>query len=74
VKKIKDITDGLLNYINKNGLKKYIVAQKAGLTASQFSAVLNKKRKLEVNEFIRICEALKTTPEELKNFELRETC
>lgn len=60
-----DIRDGIEPIIEKFGMKKNKVAQKAGLTPQQLCDVINKRRKLEANEFLAICNALRTTPSEI---------
>lgn len=39
-------------------MKQTAVAQKAGVTQQQFTDIINKRRRLEANEFISICDAI----------------
>jgi len=45
-------------YILKAGLKQNAVAERAGISPSVFSAMLNEKRKITVEEYFAICDAL----------------
>lgn len=63
-----DIREYLRLYIEEHGLIQAVIAAKAGLTASQFSSVLKKSRKLDANELFKICKALYITPDQLKRY------
>lgn len=52
------------NYISEAGLKFGAVAEKAGIPANTFSAMMNGKRKITVEEYFMICKALNVSPEE----------
>lgn len=45
-------------YISQKGLKLVAVANKAGIPLNTFSAMVNGKRKITVEEYVRICAAL----------------
>lgn len=45
-------------YLVKNGLKQSYVAEKAGISETIFCMMLNDKRRIEVNEYMRICDAI----------------
>ena len=45
-------------YILKAGLKQNVIAERAGIPESIFSAILNNKRKITVDEYFAICDAL----------------
>ena len=45
-------------YISQKGLKLGAVANKAGIPRNTFSAMVNGKRKITVEEYVRICAAL----------------
>jgi len=45
-------------YISQKGLKLGAVANKAGIPLNTFSAMVNGKRKITVEEYVRICAAL----------------
>ena len=45
-------------YILKAGLKQNVIAGRAGIPANVFSAILNNKRKITVDEYFAICDAL----------------
>ena len=61
-----DIRRALKNFIDQSSVyNQAALAKKAGLTPSQLSAVLNKKRKLSADEFFSLCMALGVTPNDL---------
>ncbi len=45
-------------YLIKNGIKQSYIAKKAGIPENIFCMMLNDKRRIEVNEYMRICDAL----------------
>ena len=50
-------------YMKEKGIKGTVVAEKAGITQQQMSAILNQKLQLKADVFFRICEALEVPPE-----------
>lgn len=56
----RDIMVGskIKNYLIENGIKQSFVADKAGLTVSQMSAICNGDRNIDVVTYARICKAL----------------
>lgn len=50
-------------YLNDNGLKQKVVAQKAGIPNTAFNAILNGKRTLYADDLRAICLALNVSPE-----------
>lgn len=63
-----DVRDNIRNYIRDKGLTQSIMAERAGMTPAKLSATLLKKRKLEVGEFISLCEAMGVSMEEMRNY------
>lgn len=53
-------------YMIKKGLKQKYIAEKAGIPEPIFCMMLNDKRKIEVNEYMRICDALGVPLEQFK--------
>ena len=45
-------------YIEFQGLKQKVVAEKAGLPPQTLNDILNERRKIEVTEYFAICRAL----------------
>lgn len=45
-------------YITKNGIKQNFIAEQTGIPAPIFNLILNNKRRIDVNEYIKICEAI----------------
>lgn len=45
-------------YLVTNGLKQECIAEKAGIPGSIFCMMMNDKRKIEVNEYMKICDAI----------------
>lgn len=60
-----DARDGIQRAIQNSGLNQIIVAQRAGLSEQQLCDIVNKRRKLDVNEMFAICEVVGTTPNAL---------
>lgn len=50
-------------YIDSNGLKQKVVAEKAGISAVTFNAIMNGKRTLYADDLRAICLALNVSPE-----------
>lgn len=50
-------------YIEENGYKQLVVAQKAGISKVTFNAILNGKRTLYADDLKAICLALNVSPE-----------
>lgn len=50
-------------YIDKNGIKQCVVAQKAGISNNTFNAIMNGKRTLYADDLRSICLALNVSPE-----------
>lgn len=60
-----DIRECLKPAIDKKGYKCGFVANEAGLTDQQLSDIMGKRRRLEANEFMEICRAIKMSPDEV---------
>ena len=52
------VAEKISNYMREKGIKGTVIAQKAGITQQQMSAILNQKMQLKADVFFRICEAL----------------
>ena len=63
------VNDRVCKAISDSGLKQKFVADKIGMSEPAFSALLAGKRKIDVDEFFRICTVLKMRPEVLYNYE-----
>lgn len=50
-------------YIDENGLKQFVVAQKAGISKVTFNAMMNGKRTMYADDLRSICLALNVSPE-----------
>lgn len=57
------VAEKISNYMREKGIKGTVIAQKAGITQQQMSAILNQKMQLKADVFFRICEALEVSPE-----------
>lgn len=51
--------------IERKGLKKHIVASKAGYSKQQFSNLLNSRKTIKASDVLRIANALEVTPNDL---------
>ena len=56
-------------YLREEGLTQVGVSRKTGIPADQLSLTLNGKRKLTVDEFVRICDAIKKTPNDFVGYD-----
>lgn len=45
-------------YLKANGIKQTYVSEKTGIPAPILNMMLNDSRKIEVNEYIKICDAI----------------
>lgn len=59
------IIENTRRIINRKGLKNRAVAERAGLSDKQFSALLNHRRIIKDIDVIAIANALEVTPNEL---------
>ena len=59
------IADNTRRIIAERGLKNRAVAERAGFSEKQFSAILNKRRVVRDIDVIAIAQALDVTPNEL---------
>lgn len=50
-------------YMKAKGIKGTVIAEKAGISQQQMSAILNNRLQLKADVFFRICEALEVPPE-----------
>jgi len=57
-----DMRDTIRETIVERGYKQGVIARRVQLTPAKLSATLNKKRKLEGNELINLCEVLEIDP------------
>jgi len=55
------LRENIAAYLEHNGIKQNFVAEKAGITSMAMSAIINGKRALGAEEYIRICNALNVT-------------
>ena len=51
-----------------SGLKQRFIADAIGMSEPTLSAVLSGKRKVDVDEFFRLCQVLQKSPSELYNY------
>ncbi len=53
-------------YLEENGIKQTFVSKKAGIPAPILNMILNDNRKIEANEYMRICDAIEVPLEQFK--------
>ena len=53
-------------YLEANGIKQSFVSEKTGIPASILNAMLNNNRKIEANEYMKICDAIGVPLEQFK--------
>lgn len=64
-----DIRENLNSYITDGAVKQCEIAKRAGMTPAKLCAVLKKRRALEANELFDLCDALGTTPDQLRSYQ-----
>ena len=64
-----DIRDNLSAIIREKAFVQAEIARRSGLTPVKLGAVLAKKRKLDANELLRVCEVISITPDEVANYQ-----
>lgn len=60
-----DARDGLAAIIAESGYYQKYIAHQVGLTEQQLTDILKKRRKLDANEMIALCNVLEVTPNDL---------
>lgn len=55
------VREKIAKYLKEKGIKQDYVAKQAGLSSNAFSALVNGKRNLDVEEYIKICTALEVS-------------
>lgn len=60
-----DARDGLAAVIAESGYYQKYIAHQVGLTEQQLTDILKKRRRLDSNEMIALCQVLGVTPNDL---------
>ena len=60
-----DIRDSLKLYLDAHDVVQAQLAVAAGMTRQKLNAVLHKQRKLDANEFMKICDVLEISADDL---------
>ena len=63
-----DIRDNLAAIMKEKAYVQAEIARRAGLTPMKFGAVLAKKRKLDANELLRVCDVISMSPDTVANY------
>lgn len=45
-------------YLERNGIKQIFVSEQTGISANKLNMMLNDNRKIEANEYMKICDAI----------------
>lgn len=53
-------------YLEENGIKQTFVSEKTGIPAPILNMMLNDNRKIEANEYMKICDAIGVPLEQFK--------
>ena len=61
-----DIRDSLKLYLDAHDVVQAQLAAAAGMTRQKLNAALNKQRKLDANELLRICDVLEISADDLR--------
>ncbi len=62
-----------LDKINSSGLKQLYVAEKADITPDMLSKMLNGSRKIQADEFFKLCDALNVSNDDILSFRANKT-
>ena len=62
------VPENIAAIIERKGLKKKAVAEKAGLTAQDFSQIMGGRRLMKISEMIAFMEALDAQPNEIMGY------
>ena len=62
------VNERVCKAVADSGMKQKYIAERIGVSEPTFSAILAGKRKIDVDEFFGICEALTMTPAELYKY------
>lgn len=54
------------DYLEKNGIKQSYVSEKTEIPAPILNMMLNNNRKIEINEYMKICDAIGVPLEQFK--------
>ena len=57
---------------DRRELKEFVVAEKAGISQSRFSKILNGRSEMRADELIAICKALEVSPDMFVKPKLKE--
>lgn len=63
-----DIRNNLRAVISDKGYIQAVIANKAKISPSKLSQILNKSRRLEANELFSICDAIEMSPNNLRHY------
>lgn len=63
-----DIRECLKPAIKDSGYQQSAVAAKCGFTSQQLSDIINRRRRLDANELIKICREIGITPDQLLTY------
>lgn len=66
------VYENVREYIDKNGYKQKVIAEKAGIPNVTFNAMMNGKRTMYAEDLKAICIALNVSPEIFLEFEIKE--
>ena len=59
------ITERIIEAVAKSGMKRTVIAAQIGVSDQTFCAMMQGKRKITAEEFMKICNVLNMTPNEL---------
>lgn len=52
------IRENIISYVKRKGIKQIFLCEKTGISPAAMSAIMNRKRDIEVDEYCEICTAL----------------
>ena len=63
---MQQIVRFLVDFVTRRGIKQAFIAEKTGLSADVISKIFKGERRLQADEFLRICKAVNIPDEEIK--------
>ena len=61
------IWECIKDYVNEHKLSQHLIAENMDITESRLSMMLNGKRKITVDDYIRLCKAIAVPPTKFLN-------
>ena len=60
-----NVPEAITRIIGAKGMKQYVVAQRAGMSAQMLTDIINGRRLIKANDIVALSRALEVTPNDL---------